>query len=178
MSFAVVVVAGCSPLPQSATMRPAQRQVAKDTATALGAKVGRTRFTATGPSPTIGTPYCDAAQHCVYPGTQTLTLTGDWTGEWIQGSAAVSIIDAGKFTSAGLNLFVGKVKGCGSGTAVVRLFETGTLSPATGVGRWEIVPKFGTGGLANLRGSGTGAGGIENGVRTSKQTGRITCDHR
>lgn len=137
-----------------------------------------TRFVASGPMPTIGSPYCDAAQHCTYPGTQTLKLTGDWTGEFVQGSAAVTLIPQGRFTSAAINIFVGSVAGCGTGTAVVRLWEHGTLSPAAGTGRWEVVAGFGSDGLASLRGHGTGTGGIEDGVRTSTQEGRIHCPQK
>jgi hypothetical protein len=137
-----------------------------------------TQFVATGPMPSVGAPYCDAAQHCVYPGTQTLKLTGDWAGDLVQGSAAVTLIPESRFTTAALNLFVGSIAGCGTGTAVVRWWEIGDLTPPTGKGGWEVVPGFGTGDLASLHGHGTGEGGIENGVRRSTQSGRVTCNRR
>lgn len=154
----------------------ANRAVPRTTPAGDRTPAGATSFVASGPTPTIGTPYCDAAQHCTFPGTQTLKLTGDWTGDFIQGSAAVTQMPQGRFASAAINIFVGSIAGCGTGTAVVRLWETGALSPATGTGRWEVVGGFGSGGLASLRGHGTGEGGIENGVRSSTQTGRVTCD--
>lgn len=139
-------------------------------------KARRVRFIATGPQPTILPPLCDAQQHCAYPGTQTLQVTGDLNGKLIQASGAVSLPDGSRFTTGAINLFVGSVKGCGTGTAAVRLFESGTTNPATGVGRWEVVPGFGTDQLTALRGRGTGTGGVVDGIRKSTQTGRVTCN--
>jgi hypothetical protein len=156
------------------------------TRTALGAQEGvpgsspraslkshHTKFVMTGPSPTILPPFCDAAQHCVYPGTNVLHLTGDWSGDLIQG--AVAVATASKFTSAGTNVFVGTIKGCGTGTAVLKILETGSVSPQAGAGRWEIAAGFGTGKLASLTGSGTGVGSVKNGARISTQTGTVKC---
>jgi hypothetical protein len=131
----------------------------------------RTSFTSRGPAPTLGTTFCDAEQHCLFPGTRTATYEGDWVGTGIAAGAAVAREDA-RFAGPVLWLFAGTIKECGSGTLVYAVLETGDAATMSGEGTWQIFKGFGTGDLADVSGRGTGAGSVSEGSRLE---GVIRC---
>lgn len=136
-----------------------------------GGKRHRTSFTSRGPAPTLGTPFCDAEQHCLFPGTRTATYEGDWVGTGIALGAAVAGEDA-SFAGPVLWLFSGTIEECGTGTLVYAVLETGDAAAMSGEGTWEIFEGFGTGDLADVSGKGTGAGSVAEGARAK---GVIRC---
>jgi hypothetical protein len=107
----------------------------------------RTNFVSRGPAPTPGTAFCDAEQHCLFPGTRTATYEGDWVGTGIA-AGAVTLGDESRFAGPPLWLFVGTIKNCGTGTLVYAVLETGDLASMNGKGTWRIFKGFGTGDLS------------------------------
>ncbi|HYU40031.1 MAG TPA: hypothetical protein VEM59_09375 [Acidimicrobiia bacterium] len=134
----------------------------------------RTSFVSRGPAPTPGTPFCDAEQHCVFPGTRTATYEGDWVGTGIA-AGGVAIGENAHFAGAPLWLFVGTIRNCGTGTLVYAVLETGDLAAMSGKGTWRIMEGFGTGDLADVTGNGTGAGSVAEG---SRYKGVIRCPQK
>jgi hypothetical protein len=133
----------------------------------------RTSFTSQGPAPTIGTPFCDAEQHCLFPGTRTATYEGDWVGTGIALGAAASVVDEDvRFAGPVLWLFSGTIEDCGTGTLVYANLETGDAVEMSGEGTWQIFEGFGTGDLADVSGKGTGSGSVAEG---SRYKGTIRC---
>jgi hypothetical protein len=124
----------------------------------------RTSFLSRGPAPTIGAPFCDAEQHCLYPGTRNATYEGDWVGTGIAVGAA-AIGEGAHFGGPVLWLFAGTIEHCGSGTLVYAVIETGDAAAMSGKGTWQIIEGFGTGDLANVSGRGNGAGSVSEGSR-------------
>jgi hypothetical protein len=129
----------------------------------------RTSLTAQG-QVTVGTPFCDDQQHCLYPGTRPLTFSGDWQGTGLE-AGAVSL-NPPKFAGANTWLFVGTIKGCGTGTLVLTVRETGVLTDFSATGTWQIKQGFGTGDLTEASGHGTGRGSAAAGTQAH---GDITC---
>ncbi len=128
----------------------------------------------TGGSPTIGTPICDAQQHCMYPLTVTGTYSGDLTGTSISHSAGA--LFGTEYAAGDTTIFTGTLAGCGTGTMVMVSTGRGT-SGGKGTSRWDIFEGLGTGDLARVHGSGTTESGPDSsGAIVVTLTGRITCD--
>jgi hypothetical protein len=100
----------------------------------------------------------------LFQGTRTATYEGDWVGTGIA-AGGVSVSEGARFAGAPLWLFAGTIKGCGSGTLVYAVVETGDLAAMSGEGTWQIIKGFGTGDLADVSGHGTGAGSVSEGAR-------------
>jgi len=129
-------------------------------------------WTNSGPPLKIGAPFCDGG-HCLYPFTETGAFHGDLEGKHV--SSGVAAVDATgkKYAVSRTTVFIGTVKGCGSGTMV--FLEGETASSTGGTGHGTIAPGFGTGALRSARGDGAGVGVAGSGGITSKFTGHITC---
>jgi hypothetical protein len=129
-------------------------------------------WTNVGPPITLLTPHCDGG-HCVYPFTETGQFHGDLEGEHV--TAGVSALDSTskRYAVSRTDLFIGTVKGCGSGTMVIIGDENANATG--GVGHGKIAPGFGTGGLRNARGEGSGVGTAGSDGIHSKFSGRFTC---
>jgi hypothetical protein len=102
----------------------------------------------------VGTPVCDTEQHCLFPYS---AVPVEWTGDFA-GTGLLSGSSALGGTRGGfgweLNIFVGTIEPCGSGSVVIS--ASGINTPDNrGSGRWTIVPGFGAGDLKGVTGSGT-----------------------
>ena len=167
--FAVTLVLGttaCSSSQAASTSAPRA-----PTTTAV--PVRTMHWTNEGPPLTLLAPYCDPARHCVYPWTERGTLHGDLEGSHV--SAGVAALDTtGKhYAVSRTDLFIGTVKGCGSGTIVILGDENSTANG--GAGTWEVARGKGTGALAHVTGHGTGTGTADKRGIHSVLTGALDC---
>lgn len=107
------------------------------------------------PTPVGGDFGCDPTDpaRCVGTFRNVRTFSGDFNGTAYQVGAAAILPDGTTYQGAGVVLFTGSVKRCGTGTMLI--VETGRLDAGTGAGSgtWEITAGQGTGDLANVSGS-------------------------
>jgi hypothetical protein len=129
-------------------------------------------WTNTAPPISIGAPKCNAAGQCLYPWTEVGESHGDLEGTYIaSGVATVNV--TGQLAVSRIDTFTGSVKGCGTGSMVVRATED--LGPSPKPSRWQVVDDFGTGDLVGIRGDGQGTGAQTATGLTSTLTGTLTC---
>jgi len=124
------------------------------------------------PTPVGGDFGCDPTDpaRCVGTFRNVRTFSGDLTGTAYQVGAAALLPDGTTYQGAGVVLFTGSVKRCGTGTML--LVETGRLDAGTGAssGTWEISAGQGTGDLADVSGSLS-----SNRTASDTATGKIRC---
>jgi hypothetical protein len=120
-------------------------------------KVRRITFeTASGP-PVPFAQTCDSTGACLIPisGGPASTVTGDFDGTGVYAGAARPVGSDEAYSSA-ITTFTGSVKGCGTGTEIMRYDAHYAADlPHGGGGTWEIVDGTGTGDLEQLSGHGT-----------------------
>lgn len=107
--------------------------------------------TVVGTPAVLGTPTCDPSGRCVFPYRTTSTFDGDLSGtSTVNG---VLYIDFTTFTFSGtsLEVFSGRVAGCGEGTFVTHyeLFRGGAFAFST---KGVILDGSGTGDLRDIAG--------------------------
>ena len=174
VAAAVLAIAACSSSSASRNANAAARTPAPaDTTTTTTTEPGRLlHWTNRGPPLTLLAPFCDG-RHCVYPFTETGQFRGDLEGKHV--TAGVTALDStGKrYAVSRTDVFVGTVKGCGTGTMVIIGDENANTTSGAGHGR--IAPGFGTGALRTARGDGAGVGTAGPGGIHTKYTGHITC---
>ena len=170
-ALGIVACSSSSASPGSSVDAPTA--VAPSTAgRATTAPVRLLHWTNVGPPLKLLAPFCDSG-HCVYPFTETGEFHGDLEGKHV--SSGVTALDAtGKrYAVSRTDLFIGRVKGCGTGTMV--MIGSENANATSGTGRGTIAPGFGTGDLRNARGDGIGVGTAGPSGIHSKFSGRITC---
>jgi hypothetical protein len=174
VAVAVLGIAACSSSAAAPKANPVTTSAAsRDAATATTTGRGRLlHWTNVGPPLTLLAPFCSGG-HCVYPFTETGTFHGDLEGKHV--SAGVTALDAtGKrYAVSRTDLFIGTVKGCGTGSMVFIGDENANATGGTGHG--AIAAGFGTGDLRNAHGTGVGAGTASSSGIHSKYSGNITC---
>ena len=123
----------------------------------------------------IGTPVCSPATSCVVPFSLLGSSTGDFEGSGPQTGGGARLPD-GSLYANGTLMFTGTVRGCGTGTVVMR--STGFNRGGETSGTIEIIEGSGTGDLAGLTGEGTvtsgeaGADGSSGSVAMRVRCGR------
>jgi hypothetical protein len=102
----------------------------------------------------VGTPLCDAAQHCLFPyAAPAIEWSGDFAGAGLESGSSMLGGARGTYGSE-IRIFVGNLVPCGTGTLLMASSGV-TGADAHGTGSWRIVPGFGTDDLKGVTGSGT-----------------------
>jgi len=100
-------------------------------------------------------PTCDAAGNCVQGYTVTSQQSGDMQGTLTNDGTMYTAAGSSTFRVAIIGLFVGSVRGCGSGSFALTFPLTDADQSAPFTGHDAIVPGSGTGALAGITGVGT-----------------------
>jgi hypothetical protein len=152
---ALVVIGGCS----SGSATEPRAQVARRTVTPATSErtAGRVvHFNVATPPPVALASVCDTHSACLVPvkGPE-FTVTGDSIGSGVNAGAAY-LLPGNAAISSALATFSGEVKGCGSGTAILRYdAHYGVDQPGGGSGSWAYIDGTGRGALARISGGGT-----------------------
>ena len=136
-----------------------------DGATAEAARSRRLEVAFEQQPATIGAPVCSPATSCVIPYSVVGTTSGDFEGSTVQAGGSRLMPDGSAFGNATLS-FTGTVAGCGTGQVTSR---SSGFRRGDSVAGWSIEIIGGTGGLADLSGSGTITSG-----RIDPATGVVT----
>ena len=128
-----------------------------------------------GPPLALGSPLCDPSGRCVYSFTESATVHGDREGTTYGAGGAAPDETLQHFSISKTELFVGTVKGCGTGSYVSYITENATATEGSGEG--DIVVGSGTGDLANISGHGSGEGTVSPDGITSTFESDLTCGH-
>jgi Protein of unknown function (DUF3224) len=147
-------------------------------ASSVGATVGHSEqrevtFVLSGPPVQPQAPACSA--DCPFPFSQRADATGGLTGT-VVGSGAVRLAGS-RFAGASTFVFRGTVERCGTGTLVLRRYESGNLDARRLRGTWDIAPEAGSDDLEHASGAGTITAEAADapGTISSRFTGRIAC---
>ncbi len=128
-----------------------------------------------GPPLALGSPICDPGGRCVYSFTETATVHGDREGTTYGAGGASPDETLQHYSVSKTELFVGTVKGCGTGAYLSYITESATATDGTGVG--DVVVGSGTGDLVNISGHGSGTGLVSPDGITSTYESDLRCGH-
>jgi hypothetical protein len=154
-------------------LAPASSATRTDNPGGAHQQVQRVTFTTLAPPLQPLEPKCDQLQHCVLPVLGTSTYGGDWTGSDVDATGSTLI--GSSYVAAATSVFTGAIKGCGTGTLVVRLLAIGQTGKG-GPGTWTIAAGFGSGGLTTTTGEGTWRSTTSpDNSTTGTFTGKVNC---
>ena len=128
-----------------------------------------------GPPLVLGSPLCDPDGRCVYSFTETATVHGDREGTTYAAGGASPDETLQHFSISKTELFVGTVRGCGTGTYLSNVTESAT--PTDGTGSGDVVVGSGTGDLLNISGHGSGTGLVSPDGITTNFESDLRCGH-
>lgn len=131
-------------------------------------------FSTTFGAPDMLAPACDDDGNCVLPLTRAHgTIEGSITGRTVSGGVGTAIASGG-YSAAGVQVFVGTIEGCGTGTLVWTEYITSDGVDTTGT--WTIVEGSGTGDLESVTGGGTFDADVQaDSTGSATGSGTISC---
>jgi hypothetical protein len=121
-----------------------------------------------------GSPQCDPAGNCVVSYTVSAALSGDLQGTFSANGLAYTQPGSSAFQFSAMGMFVGSVRGCGSGSyAIYEPLNTAGSTTVTGLD--VMVPGSGTGDLAGSSQVGPWTYKYDPQTSTSTDSGLIRC---
>ena len=121
-----------------------------------------------------GSPQCDSAGNCVVSYTVSSELSGDLQGTLSEDGIAYTKPGSSTFQFSAMGMFVGSVRGCGSGSFALYL-PLETLGSAPLTAHDVMLPGSGTGDLTDSSQVGPWTYTYDPATNTSTGSGKIRC---